>query len=112
MALALAGRPASLVPLVVLAALAYGAFYAPALSLISHGAERAGLAQGLAFALTNAFWAFGNAVGPASGGLLADAAGERVPYAVLTALCALTLLACVVRSRSGEDLAPPPRSTL
>jgi MFS family permease len=41
-------RPLLLVPLVLLAGIAYGAFYTPGMALISDGAERAGLAQGIA----------------------------------------------------------------
>jgi len=80
LALAWAGSAAAIAPLVLVATLAYGAFYAPSMSLISDGAERAGLAQGLAFGLMNAWWATGNAVGPAVGGALADYAGDAVPF--------------------------------
>jgi MFS family permease len=89
-ALAWAGRPAVIVPLVLLAGIAYGAFYTPGLALISAGAERAGLAQGLAFALMNACWGAGAMVGPALGGAIAGAAGDAVPYLILAALCLAT----------------------
>ncbi len=89
-ALAWAGRPTVIVPLVLLAGIAYGAFYTPGLALISTGAERAGLAQGLAFALMNACWGAGAMVGPAVGGAIAGAAGDAVPYLIMAALCLAT----------------------
>lgn len=91
-ALAWAGRPALIVPLVLLSGIAYGAFYTPALALISTGAERAGLAQGLAFGLMNACWGVGAMVGPALGGAIAGATGDAVPYLILAALCLATYL--------------------
>lgn len=97
LALAWAGRAGLIVPLVFLAGLAYSTFYAPSMALISDGAERAGLAQGLAFGLMNAFWAIGNAAGPAAGGALADAAGDALPFVLLAAICLVTLV--LVRPR-------------
>jgi MFS family permease len=91
--LAWAGAAALIVPLVLVASLAYGAFYAPSMSLISDGAERAGLAQGLAFGLMNAWWATGNAVGPALGGLLAELAGDALPFMLAAGLCLATFVA-------------------
>lgn len=96
-ALALAGRPLVLVPLVLLAGIAYGAFYTPGLALISDGAERVGVTQGLAFGLMNACWAVGAIVGPAAGGALAGAAGDAVPYLLMAALCLVTYVASRVR---------------
>src|SRR5919204_2552186 len=84
LALAWAGRPAVLVPFVVAAGLAYGAFYTPGLAIVSHAAEELGLAQGLAFGMMNACWAVGAIVGPAAGGALSGAAGDEGPY-LLTA---------------------------
>ena len=97
--LAWAGAAALIVPLVLAAALAYGAFYAPSMSLISDGAERAGLAQGLAFGLMNAWWATGNAVGPAVGGALAEVAGDALPFVLAACLCAATFIAARPRRR-------------
>jgi MFS family permease len=91
--LALADRPAVLVPLVVAAAISFGAFWAPAMAFLADAAERLGLAQGLAFGLMNAAWGLGNTAGPSLGGALADAAGDALPYALMAALCASTLFA-------------------
>lgn len=92
-ALAWARQPSSIVPLVLATGIAYGAFYTPAITLISHGADRAGVAQGLAFGLMNAGWGVGALIGPAVGGALADAAGDTVPYLILAGICLATYLA-------------------
>jgi MFS family permease len=88
--LALAGRPVVIVPLLVAASIVFGAFWAPAMALLSDGAERIGLAQGLGFGLMNAAWGGGNSLGPALGGALADAAGDALPFALMALLCAVT----------------------
>jgi MFS family permease len=92
-ALAVSGRPAEIVPLVLAAGLAYGSFYTPAMALISDGAERTGVAQGLAFGVMNAGWAVGAILGPALGGVLASAAGDAAPYLLMAAICAATYVA-------------------
>ena len=92
-ALAVAKDPALIAPLVIAAGVAYGAFYTPGMGLISHGAERVGVAQGLAFGLMNACWGVGALVGPAAGGALAGVAGDSAPYVILTGLCLATYLA-------------------
>jgi MFS family permease len=93
LALAVAKDPALIAPLVLAAGIAYGAFYTPGLALISHGAEQAGVAQGLAFGLMNACWGVGALVGPAAGGALAGAVGDSAPYLILAGLCLATYLA-------------------
>jgi MFS family permease len=95
-AFAFAGRPAVIVPVLVLSAISFGAYWAPAMALLSDGAERIGLAQGLAFGLMNAAWGGGNAIGPPLGGALADVAGDALPYALMAGLCACTLVASLV----------------
>jgi MFS family permease len=97
LALAAATQPAEIAPVVLAAGIAYGAFYTPGLALISRGAERAGVAQGLAFGLMNACWGIGALVGPAVGGALADIAGDSVPYLILAGTCLATYLATRVR---------------
>jgi MFS family permease len=92
-ALAWATQPALIAALVVASGVAYGAFYTPGLALISHGAEVAGVAQGLAFGVMNACWGVGALVGPAAGGALAGAAGDSIPYLILAGICLATLLA-------------------
>jgi len=89
-ALAWATQPALIAPLVLAAGIAYGAFYTPGLALISHGADLAGVAQGLAFGLMNACWGLGALIGPAAGGALAGASGDSVPYLLLAGVCLTT----------------------
>ena len=91
LALAVAGSSAVLAALVVAAGIAYGTFYTPGMALVSDGAERAGIAQGLAFGVMNLCWAAGAAIGPAAGGALAQAAGDVVPYVLLAGICLATL---------------------
>jgi MFS family permease len=110
--LALAGSPFLIAPLVVAASIAFGSFWAPAMALLSDAAERIGLAQALGFGLMNAAWGGGNALGPALGGGLADAAGDALPFALMSGLCALTLLA-LTRGRHllGTPLARVPENS-
>jgi predicted MFS family arabinose efflux permease len=92
LALAATEWPLLLVPLILAASIAFGAFYAPALTMLSHSAEKVGLAQGLTFGVMNGAWAIGNAIGPAAGGGLAQVSSDAVPYLVGAAMCAATLL--------------------
>jgi MFS family permease len=90
-AFAFAYRPVVVVPILILSGVTFGAFWAPAMALLSDAADRIGLAQGLAFGLMNAAWGAGNALGPAIGGALADAAGDALPFTVLAVFCLATL---------------------
>jgi MFS family permease len=96
--LAIGPRPLAYVPLIVVAAGAYGVLFTPAFALIAEGAERSGLPQGMAFGLMNAAWASGALIGPAAGGAVAAASGDVVPFLVSAAFCA-TALAAVRRVR-------------
>ena len=91
-ALAVMGEPLVYAVLLVAAGCVFGGLYAPAFALIAHGAEDSGLPQGLAFAGMNAAWAIGAVIGPASGGAVAQATGDRVPLLLLAALCMATLV--------------------
>jgi MFS family permease len=82
-----------LAPVVVLAAISFGTFWSPAMSLLTDSAERIGLDYSLAFALANVAWAPGQAIGAAGGGALARATSDAVPYLALCAACLLTLAA-------------------
>jgi MFS family permease len=106
-AFALADRPAAIVPVLILSGVTFGAFWAPAMALLSDAAERIGLAQGLAFGLMNAAWGGGNALGPPIGGALADAGGDALPYSLAALLCAATLVFLLVGTR---DLRVPESS--
>ena len=96
--LAFTPRPLLYVPLLIAASGAYGVLFTPAFALIAEGAERSGLAQGMAFGLMNAAWALGALVGPAAGGAVAAVTGDVVPFLVAAGLCA-GALAAVQRAR-------------
>jgi MFS family permease len=96
-ALAWVHQPMLIVPLVLAAGIAYGAFYTPGLALISDGAETQGVAKGLAFGLMNAGWAVGAILGPAVGGALAGIAGDALPYLLMAGLCLATYVATRAR---------------
>ena len=106
LALATGASPAIYAPLVVLAAVSYGALFTPAFSLVSEGADSAGLAQGMAFGLLNAAWAIGAMVGPAAAGTIAGATGDPVPFALAAAASA----AALVFVRPSMDRLAPGRS--
>jgi MFS family permease len=89
---AFANQPAVIVPILVASGITFGAFWAPAMALLSDAADRIGLAQGLAFGLMNVAWGAGNALGPAIGGAIADAAGDAVPFLIMATFCLATLL--------------------
>ena len=89
---------------IVGAELALGFCWTPAMALLSDMVERAGVAQWLAFALTNLGWAGGQVVGGSGGGGLADATSDGLTYAVVAGLLVLTGLVVAVRSR--EHAAP------
>ena len=75
---------------IVLAGLAVGSFWAPAMAMLTDSWEAIGLAHGLGFALMNFAWAPGNVVGSAVGGGLAELAGDAAAYSIVAALCVAT----------------------
>lgn len=77
--------------MLTLFALAGAAFWAPSMALLSDEVESAGVPQGYAFAFTNVAWSIGQLVGNAGGGSLAEATADWVSYALVAAMCALTL---------------------
>jgi MFS family permease len=106
-ALLLVPLPGDVAPLIaglILLAGCLGAFWAPAMALLADAAERAGVAQGYAFALVNAAWAGGAMAGSAGSGALADATADAVPFVVLAALTAGTL-AVLLRVRRRAPVA-------
>jgi MFS family permease len=72
---------------------AYGTLFAPAAALISAGAQRLEVNQGLAFGLGNLAWAAGQAVAAAGSGAIAQATSDIVPYSLLAGACLATLIA-------------------
>ena len=114
-----------LIPVLIVGLPAFGTLFAPATALLSFGADRLGLNQGLAFGLGNLAWAAGQAGGAAASGGIAQATSDFVPYALLAGTCLITLIVVWPgRSRlarrltrdpaeqqpaSGVALARPPR---
>jgi len=86
-----------LVALLIVGMPAYGSLYAPAAALLSAGAHRLELNQGLAFGMTNLAWAAGQAVATAGSGALAEATSDVVPYSLLAGACLVTLMVLVVK---------------
>jgi MFS family permease len=82
-----------LATVVVLAGMAFGVFWTPAMSHLADLAERRGLDYAYGFALVNMAWAPGQVVGAALGGGLARATSDAVPYLLLTGACVLSLAA-------------------
>jgi MFS family permease len=91
--------------LIVLAAPAIGILYAPAMAMLSDGAEAFGIAQGFAFALVNLAWATGQTLGAAGSARLADVAGDHVPYLLLAGVCAVTLCGLLAALRRRRPIA-------
>jgi predicted MFS family arabinose efflux permease len=81
-----------LIALLIVGMPAYGTLFAPATALLSSGAERLGLNQGLAFGLGNLSWAAGQAGAAAAGGAIAQVTSDFVPYALLAGACLGTLV--------------------
>ena len=81
-----------LIVLLILGMPAYGTLFTPAMTLLSTGADRMQLNQGLAFGLGNLAWAAGQGVAAAGGGAIAQATSDLVPYALLAAACLAALL--------------------
>lgn len=82
---------------VVVALVVVGSLYTPAMALLSDGAAGAGLDQGMAFALVNLTWAGGQVLGAVAGSGLAEATSDAVPFLLLSAVMALSLVALVRR---------------
>jgi MFS family permease len=80
---------------------AFGTLFAPASALLSEGAQRLGLNQGLAFGLANLAWAGGQAIGAAASGALAQATSDLLPYALLATACLVTLASLHRASRAA-----------
>ena len=101
----------SLVALLIVGLPCFGALLAPATALLSAGAHRLRLHQGLAFGLANLAWASGQGVAALTSGALAQATSDVVPYALLAAIMLGTLATVQRRAREpGSLLRPAARS--
>lgn len=82
----------ALIALVIFASPLIGTLWAPSMAMLSDGAEALGIAQGLAFALSNLGWSIGHTAGSAASARLADATSDTVPYLLLSGLCLASFL--------------------
>jgi MFS family permease len=82
----------ALIALVVFASPLIGTLWAPSMAMLSDGAEALGIAQGLAFALSNLGWSIGHTAGSAASARLADVTSDTVPYLLLSGLCLASFL--------------------
>ena len=85
---------------VVLAAPLLGMLWAPAMALLSDGAEARGLDVALGFGLANLAWGTGATIGASGGGALAKATADGAPYLLIAALAIGTALA-LGRQKAG-----------
>lgn len=92
---------ALLVALLIVGLPAFGTLFTPATALLSVGAHRLGLNQGLAFGLGNLAWAGGQAIAAAGSGALAQVTSDLVPYAMLAGVFVATLVVLSVSHRSA-----------
>jgi MFS family permease len=86
--------------LILLGGLAFGTFYTPGMTLLSHLSEERGVDQGYTFALVSLVWAPGQTLGAAGSGALAHATSDAVAYLLLAAICIVTLVGLAVASRA------------
>ena len=93
LALAASSSAAVVAVLVCAAGISFGSLYTPGMSLTSHRAENAGLAQGLAFGVMNTAWALGEVVGPSAGGRSRTPSAMPLRTSSARVLCGLTLAA-------------------
>lgn len=91
----------ALMALLIIGMPAFGTLFAPSSAMLSDGAHRLGLHQGLAFGLGNLAWAAGQSVAAAASGAIAQATSDLVPYAMLAATCLITF-AATVRHRAAH----------
>jgi MFS family permease len=83
---------AALIALLIVGMPAYGTLFTPAMTLVSAGADRLRLNQGLVFGIDNLAWAAGQSVAAAAGGAIAQASSDLVPYVLLAVACLASLL--------------------
>jgi MFS family permease len=84
---------AVLITMLIIGMPAYGTLFAPSSAMLSDGAHRLELHQGLAFGMANLAWAGGQTIAASASGAIAQATSDFVPYAMLAAVCLGTFLA-------------------
>jgi MFS family permease len=81
-----------------------GLLWAPAMAMLSDGADHVGLEQGLAFGVMNLTWATGQTIGDIGGSRLGESAGDEVAYLTLSAICVAAFI--VLRASALRRPAP------
>jgi MFS family permease len=89
--------------LIVLAGPLVGLLWTPAMALVSDGAEPLGVDYALAYSIVNLAWGLGQVIGGAGSSQLADAAGDRAPYLLLSGTCVATF--AVLRTAAARRAA-------
>jgi MFS family permease len=95
---------------VILAGMAFGVFWTPAMSHLTDLAEGRGLDYAYGFALVNMAWAPGQALGASGGGALARATSDAVPYLILSGVCLLSLALLVLGPARASSAVRPSRA--
>jgi len=101
---------APLIVLLIVGMPAYGTLFTPAMTLVSTGADRMQVNQGLLFGIDNLAWAAGQGIAAAAGGAIAEATTDLVPYVLLAAAClgSLLILGPAGRRLAARLLRPAP----
>jgi hypothetical protein len=72
---------------------AFGLCWTPGMALLSNASLAANVPLAIPFTLTNLAWSGGHMIGSSAGAALASAASDALPYALVGAICFVTLLA-------------------
>ena len=99
-----------LMALLIVGMPAFGTLFVPATALLSAGAQRLLLNQGLAFGLGNLAWASGQALAAAGSGAIAQATSDLVPYSLLAGACLATLAVVRLSGHAPASGLADPRS--
>ena len=94
------GQAGWLVALLVVGVPAFGSLCVPGSALLSGGADRLRLHQGMAFGLGNLAWSGGQAAAAFGSGAIAQATSDAVPTVLLAGVC-LVALAVVTALRTS-----------
>ncbi len=87
---------------------AFGTLFPPAMTLLSEGAHRLSVNQGISFGFGNLAWAIGQGVAALASGMLAQVSSDLVPYLLLAGGCLATLV--LLRPGRGYAGPMPPRA--
>lgn len=85
----------------VIAAVAAGILWGPAMALLADAVERRGYDYAAGFGLTNAAWSPGFAIGAGLGAALASELGDSVTFLVVAGICIASALLFATRGLGG-----------